>query len=144
MPYVFISHLSDDNSRLGVYIDRLLELLDNKIDLWIDTPERIRAEFGSHLRVRAIPPGTQWNKEIEAAVVNAGCVLAFWSASFPLREDRNVFIREIDRGRKYDCCVQVAIDRKADCKIRAPFLNDQILEVIDIKTLWNTKNSLIG
>jgi hypothetical protein len=133
MPYVFISHLSDDNLRLGVYVDRLLTMLDNNVDLWIDTPERIKAEFGGNPRVKAIPPGTQWNKEIEAAVENAGCVLAFWSASFHLREDRNVFIREIDRGRKYDCCVQVAIDRKADCNIRAPFSDDQILEIIDIE-----------
>ncbi len=122
MQYVFISHLSDDNSRLGVYVDRLLELLDKSIDLWIDTPEHIRAEFGSNPRVKAIPPGNSWNPEIAAAVESAGGVLAFWSASFTLRKDRNVFIREIDRGRKYDCCVQVAIDRMADCKIPAPWV----------------------
>jgi hypothetical protein len=133
MPYVFISHLSDDSSRLGIYIDRLLEALDKKIDLWIDTPERIRAEFGSNSRIKAIPPGAQWNPHIERALENAGCVLAFWSKNFPWKEDRNVFIREIDRGRKYDCCVQIAVDPKADCKIRAPFDDDQILEVIDIE-----------
>jgi hypothetical protein len=132
MPYAFISHLSDDNFRLGVYIDRLLEALDEKIELWIDNPAQIKPALSGHPRVKAIPPGTEWNKEIEAAVENAKCVLAFWSAKFPVKEDREVFIREIDRGRKYDCCIQIAIDRRQDCKIRAPFTDDQILEVINI------------
>jgi hypothetical protein len=64
MPYAFISHLSDDNARLGVYIDRLLHALDEKIDLWIDTPERIEADFGGNSRVKAIPHGTEWNNHI--------------------------------------------------------------------------------
>lgn len=89
IPYVFISHLSEDNSRLAIYVARLLEALDESVEVWIDTPERVTPDLGSNVRVKSTPPGTQWNKEIETAVENASCVLAFWSASFPLRGSRN-------------------------------------------------------
>lgn len=130
--YVFVSHLSDDNLRLGAYIDRLLSRLDAETDLWIDTPEHIRAEFGRHPRVRPIPPGEQWNDEIDRAIKGADCVLVFWSARFSER-DRTVFLKEIDVGRMRGRCVQIAIDGKKHCKVPQPFNFDQILEVVDLE-----------
>jgi hypothetical protein len=129
MPRVFISHLSDDNLRLGVYIDRLLEDLDNKIDLWIDTPEHIRPEYGSYSRIKAIPPGTKWGRNIDGAVEDAACVLVFWSANFGKKSDRSIFIGEVDDARSRRLCVQVAIDPMDGWEIPSPFNRDQILEV---------------
>src|SRR5215469_8126362 len=101
MRYVFISHASDDNPRLAPYIHRLLQELDEDTGLWIDTPEHIDHELGRHPRIKAIPPGQDWDEHIARAVNSSECVLAFWSKNAVKRE-RAVLEREIDRGRKRD------------------------------------------
>jgi hypothetical protein len=128
MTYVFISHLSDDNPRLGAYIDGLLKELDEDIGLWIDTPEHIRHDYGRHPRITAIPPGAKWNEDIQRAGNGSACVLAFWSANFAKRK-RTVFINEVDDARSRGRCVQVAIDPTDGWEIPQPFTRDQILEI---------------
>lgn len=131
MSYVFVSHFSDDNARLGAYIDRLLKDLDDNIGLWIDTPEHIRPDLGRHPRITAIPPGTTWNEDIQRSVNGSVCVLAFWSANLGKR-DRTVFIAEVDDARLRGRCVQVAIDPMEGWEIPPPFKRDQNLIVANL------------
>src|SRR5258708_4567566 len=102
---IFISHAGADKPRLGPLIERLLERtegLPNSVVIWIDRPGEIGwpppgapvGQLAKNARVRGLPAGLPWNREIAEAVRSSNCVVVFLSDRAAPQKS-NIFAHEI-------------------------------------------------
>jgi len=111
MPYVFISHASEDKKRVKPIV---IALVMQGIRVWIDRPGHgdnhfnFEQDFIDRYEIQGLKTGLNWNDQISDALREAGAVLVCISAA--LCSKRQVLVQELLLGAHHNKLVACIVD----------------------------------
>jgi hypothetical protein len=111
MPYLFISHASEDKELIKPIV---VALVMRGIKVWIDRPGHGEShfnfdqEFIDRYGIQGLKTGLNWNDQISDAIREAGAVLVCISKA--LCSNRQVLVQELLLGAQYEKLVACIVD----------------------------------
>lgn len=121
MPFVFISHASDDKPRIAPLV---VQLQRAGLRIWFDRPDEISPNFQAD---GSIEVGDNWRTSIDDALGECGCVLVFWSKH--TTRDRSVLQDEAATGLEEKKLIQVFLDPGLHAQIDRIYTRHQGVEL---------------